>query len=410
MTFEINEKRIDEFYESFSDLYKDRIDKCVEIIVTAKLEHQRVCVVTGSGPNIHEGATTLIAELINKGIIEGGVLTSSAVIAHEMAGSLDRVKRVNVIEQKINLSSYGISLPRGDVFEITEMSEQQMNKIQNEMKLDTELIEKIKCAPGSTIIKAAGNMAYPMGLRSEMLAESILDICDNELEGKYAFEYIAGLGADTLTMIGAGAKNNVPVMVSIPQMVGGGCVGMSVGDSITVHDRSKINAHMLGNSAVIIESGLALAQEIHDGPYETYTGHGIWSQWQGEPVYSLRNKKLIRFDLDPNLEKVWRQQRGDSLVQQAIDEGKPKTKVTGVPFRMEMSGFARLESSLPVIGDLGEIWPIVAHRVAKDLGIKLDFMSYKQETEEGKKMRTWIVDNIKPVDKEKMLKEVSKLE
>ncbi len=50
-------------------------------------------VVTGSGPNLHEGVTTLIAELIHKGVVDG-VVTSSAVVAHEMAGTLDRVKRV----------------------------------------------------------------------------------------------------------------------------------------------------------------------------------------------------------------------------------------------------------------------------------------------------------------------------
>ena len=32
------------------------------------------------------------------------------------------------------------------------------------------------------------------------------------------------------------------------------------------------------------------------------------------------------------------------------------------------------------------------------LQIELDFMSYKQETAEGKAMREWIVDNVKPLD------------
>ena len=26
----------------------------------------------------------------------------------------------------------------------------------------------------------------------------------------------------------------------------------------------------------VIESAVALTQEIHDGPFECYTGHGIW--------------------------------------------------------------------------------------------------------------------------------------
>jgi hypothetical protein len=55
----------------------------------------RVVVVTGSGSNIHEGVTTQVAELIHKGLVDG-VITSSAVIAHEMAGALDRVKKARL--------------------------------------------------------------------------------------------------------------------------------------------------------------------------------------------------------------------------------------------------------------------------------------------------------------------------
>ena len=97
-------------------------------------------------------------------------------------------------------------------------------------------------------------------------------------------------------------------------------------------------------------------------------------------------------------------------MQQAIADGKPKTKLTGVPFRMEMSGFARLEGSIPIIGDIGEIWPVIAMRAAADLGIKLEFMSYKQETEEGQKMREWIVDNVDFIHKQQMLKKVEELD
>ncbi|MBD3350406.1 MAG: hypothetical protein GF364_02865 [Candidatus Lokiarchaeota archaeon] len=241
-----------------------------------------------------------------------------------------------------------------------------------------------------------------MGLRTERLAEDLLDLAVNKFNKKYSLEFLAGLGADPMTMIGAAAYKQIPVLVSIPQLVGGGAVGLCIGDSISIHDRCAKNAEILGNADVIIESGLALAQEIHDGPFETYTGHGIWAQWDNKPVYSLKGKHLIRFDLDENLEKVWQQQRDSSKIQKAIADGKPKTKITGVPFRMEMSGFARLETSIPIVGDLGEIWPIVASRVAKDLDIKLDFMSYKQETTQGKEMREWIVDNVKYIDRKKL--------
>lgn len=39
-------------------------------VVDAKKKGGKVAVVTGSGPNIHEGVTTLIAELMDKGIVD----------------------------------------------------------------------------------------------------------------------------------------------------------------------------------------------------------------------------------------------------------------------------------------------------------------------------------------------------
>jgi hypothetical protein len=49
------------------------------------------------------------------------------------------------------------------------------------------------------------------------------------------------------------------------------------------------------------------------------------------------------------------------------------------------------------------IWPVFALSIADALGIGLEFMSYKQETQEGRDMREWIVENIKYLDREKML-------
>jgi len=153
---------------------------------------------------------------------------------------------------------------------------------------------------------------------------------------------------------------------------------------------------------MIIESGVALSQEIHDGPFETYTGHGIWSGWEGRRTYSLEKKILVRIDLDENLQTVWELERSGGEVQETIDRGLPKTKTFKVPFRMEMSGFARLEGSIPVVCDLGVAWPIIAARVAGALGIGLDFVSYPQETQEGKTMREWIVDSIEPIDRHRL--------
>jgi hypothetical protein len=208
-------------------------------------------------------------------------------------------------------------------------------------------------------------------------------------------------------MLGAGAKKGVPVLVTIPQLVGGGYVGIGIGDSIPISQRSARIAQMLGDADIILESAVALTQEIHDGPFETYTGHGIWSWWQGLPVYSLAKKTLVRIDLDENLRKAQDLQKENAMIQEAIAKGLPKTKISKIPFRMEMSAFARLEGSLPVIGDIGMVWPVMASKLADAMGVKLEFMSYKQETPDGKAMREWIVDNIKMFDRDKMLQRVA---
>ena len=111
----------------------------------------------------------------------------------------------------------------------------------------------------------------------------------------------------------------------------------------------------------------------------------------------------MRIDLDPALEKVWNAEQGGGEVQRAIVEGLPKTKLFKVPFRMEMSGFARLEGSIPFFGDIGVVWPLIASRVAERLGFCLDFLSYPQDTEAGKRMRCDIVQNVHPLDRGQML-------
>ena len=70
---------------------------------------------------------------------------------------------------------------------------------------------------------------------------------------------------------------------------------------------------------------------------------------------------------------------------------------------MEMSAFARHDGSIPVVGDIGKVWPVIAHDVAEGLGVELEFLSASQDTKEGTDMRKWIVRNVKPLDREKML-------
>lgn len=379
-----------------------RIHESADAIIVAKERGGKVAVVTGSGPNIHEGVTTLIAELMRVGIIDG-VSTSSAVIAHEMGGTLDKVKRCAGAPLGVNPEW----LPRGGEFELTEMDAEVFAEIIENMPLDTELMAKLEAAPGKTIIKAAGNLGYPMGLWMEKLSVEIMALA--RAHGK-SFEEIAGLGADERTMIGIGARKGLPVMVTIPQLVGGGLTGLCIGDSIPLMQRATRLANMLESADVIIESAVALTQEIHDGPFELYTGHGLWSAWQGHFAYSLEGKKLIRIDLDPALDEICRIEKEGGAVQSAIADGLPKTKMFKVPFRMEMSGFARHEGSTAIIADLGVAWPLIAQRVAERLKIDLQFMSYPQQTEQGKAMREWIVREVKPLSRAKMLESLAVLQ
>lgn len=368
----------------------------VQRIVECKRQGGKVVVATGSGPNLHEGVTTLIAELMTKGIVDG-VLTSSAVIAHEMAGALDKVKRVDGRQ----LGFDPATLPKGFTFEMTELPDAELAELRHEMEIDDDLLARCRQATGSVIIKAAGNMAYPMGLRSERLAREIMSMAQTY---GLPFETVAGWGADPRTMLGAGAELGLPVLVSVPQLIGGGAVGLAIADSISIGERCMRVAQLLASADVIIESAVALTQEIHDGPFETHTGHGIWAGWDGYRTFSLEGKTLIRIDLDPNLKNAWITERQSRTVQEAIDQGLPKTKLTGIPFRMEMSGFSRLEGSLPVVGDIGVIWPVLACKTAEALGIALDFVSHPQQTPEGKAMREWIVEDVSPVRRAKMLK------
>jgi len=390
----IDRGAIEARYKSLPPKTRTRVDQAVRAVVEAKERDGRVVAVVGSGPNIHEGVTTLIAELIHKKIIDG-VSTSAAVIGHEMAGALERVKRIDG-------RAFGFDpdrLPCDGQFEVSLISEEMIEAYQREVHIDVSLYRKMRRAKGNTIIKVAGNMAYPTGLRTERLARDVLAL---SRRCGLPFEQVAGYGADPYTMIGAGARKQVPVLVTVPQLVGSGEVGLCIGDSISISERCHRMAHLLAGADVIIESALALSQEIHDGPFERFTGHGVWADWEGGWTYSLKDKQIVRIDLDPNLEKAWQRERSSGMVSRAVDQGLPKTTSMAIPFRMEMSGFARIPGSLPVVGDIGEIWPILATKVADALGVNLDIMSCKQSLPAGHEFREWIVRHVKPVDRDSM--------
>lgn len=390
----INYNLINELYNNLSKQNKEWVDMSIEKMVQAKERGGNIVVVTGSGPNIHEGVTTLIAELIHKGIIDG-VTTSSAVVAHEMAGALEKVHRVD--GRKLGIPQE--KLPIDNLVEASILPEEDALMIKEEFPYDEDYIAKILAQDGNTIIKAAGNLAYPLGLRTERIAREAEALAK---ANGLPLETVVGHGADRMTMLGAAAANNKELLVTVPQLVGGAAVGLAIGDSISITERSMRIAKMMGKADIIIESAVALTQEIHDGPFEMYTGHGIWPDHEGYYTYSLADKTIIRIDLDPNLELAWKKQRESNIVQEAIAKGLPKTKLTGVPFRMEMSGFSRLPGSIPIIDDIGKVWPIIALKVSERLGISLDFISYPQATEEGQKMREWIVKNVRPVNRKKM--------
>jgi len=390
----IDRKVIENMFNNLPSKAQVRLKRAKNWIVNAKEKGGKVVAVVGSGPNLHEGVTTLLAELIHKGIIDG-VSTSSAVINHEMAGTLEKVKRFDGV-------AFGFErekLPSDGFFEVSILSNTELEEFQREIPIDIALYQKMRQAKGDNIIKVAGNMAYPTGLRTERLARDVLAMAKR---CGVPFEQMAGYGADRLTMIGAGAEHNTPVLVTVPQLIGGGEVGLAVGDSLSLSERCYRIAHLLDSADVIIESALALSQEVHDGPFERFTGHGVWADWEGGWTYSLADKKIVRIDLDPNLEKAWMQERKSKMVTDAVHRGLPKTKLMRIPFRMEMSGFARIPGSLPIVGDIGEIWPLLATMVADALDVKLDFMSYKQSLPAGEKVREWIVKHVQPVNRERM--------
>ncbi|CAO0822270.1 conserved hypothetical protein [Desulfarculales bacterium] len=358
--------------------------------IKVKERGNRVVVVTGSGPNLHEGVTTMLAALVAAGLVDG-IITSSAVVGHEMAGTLERVRRVE--GAKLGLPPQVLSAD-GKV-EVSLLGALDLERVGRDTVIDLDLYRRMLSASGNEIIKVAGNLAYPTGLWAERLARHLEPLAKG---AGLPLEAVAGLGADPLTMLGACARRGAPCLVSVPQLVGGGQIGLAVGDAISVSRRSELVAELLAGADLIVESGLALAQEIHDGPFELFTGHGLWARHEGLPTFSLRDKALVRIDLDPTIRQIWEKERQGREVAHSIDQGLPKACHLNLPFRMEMSGFARLPGSLPLIGDLGVLWPLLAVKVAKSLGVKPAFVCYKQGFALGESLRQFIVSQVRPVD------------
>jgi hypothetical protein len=366
------------------------VSQAVRLWAKIKRAGGKVVVATGSGPNLHESVTCQVAELVRLGLVDG-VLTSAAVAGHEMAGALERVKRV----EGARLGLDPAILPADGRVEVSLLGAEAFERLAAQTALDPDHYRALLSAPGPEIVKVAGNLAYPTGLWLERMARSLQKLAK---KAGLPLEAVAGLGCDPLTMLGACARQKTPCLVTVPQMVGGGQVGLAIADSISVTERSSRIAALLASADLIIESGVALTQEIHDGPLETYTGHGLWANHEGFQTYSLENKAVVRIDLDPALKLAWRMQRDSQTVAQAIHQGKPKAIGTGLAFRMEMSGFARLPGSLPITADLGAVWPNLSARLCKALGVKPGFLCYKQGTPPGEAVRDYIVEHVLPMD------------
>ena len=378
-----------------------RLGRAVRTWAAVKEKGGKVVVATGSGPNLHEGVTAQVAELVRLGLVDG-VLTSSAVVGHEMAGSLELVRRV----EGARLGMDAALLPADGRAEVALLPPGRLEKLEKDLDIDRGRLRDMLAAPGPNITKVAGNLAYPTGLWVERMAAGLQAPCR---EKNRPLEWAAGMGAHELTMLGACAAKGVPCLVTVPQLVGGGRVGMAVGDSVSISERSKLVAELLGSADMIIESGVALTQEIHDGPLELHTGHGMWSLHDGGKCFSLADKAIVRIDLDPQLERVWAMQREKNAVANAIDRGLPKAVSMAAPFRMEMSGFARVAGSLPITADLGAVWPVLASRTAKSLGVNLGFLCYKQGTPKGEEIRRFMVDEVTPFDPGRALKALERV-
>ena len=60
----IDRRAIEDMYNGLAQKTRRRLRQATKTIVKAKERGGKVVAVVGSGPNIHEGDTTLIAELI----------------------------------------------------------------------------------------------------------------------------------------------------------------------------------------------------------------------------------------------------------------------------------------------------------------------------------------------------------
>ncbi|HDR17095.1 MAG TPA: hypothetical protein ENN79_16740, partial [Desulfobacteraceae bacterium] len=118
----IDRRTIQKMNDELSPQVRQRVDEAADRVAAAKERGGSVVAVLGSGPNLHEGVTCLVAGLMKKGIIDG-VSTSSAVINHEMGGTLEKVKRIDGVSAGFDPDR----LPADGVMEVSIMPRRRLS-------------------------------------------------------------------------------------------------------------------------------------------------------------------------------------------------------------------------------------------------------------------------------------------
>lgn len=350
---------LDERYRALQDDERVRLDGAVASLVEAKKRRQRVVAVIAGEVHLSRGITLLVADLMRKGIIDA-VLTTAAIIDHEMSGVLEKVKRIENPPAGLHREDGSAD----GVMNVALLSPRMIERFREEMDIDVSSYRAMLGAPGPITVEPAGGGTWPGGKRTSILSGFVLS---QSRRCRIPFEEMAGYGADPGTMIGAGARSGIPVLVP-PSCLDddGGSIGLAIRESLSPSERSGRVAEIMNRAHLIIAST--------DGPGCTFpAGFAQGGPWDGSgektPEYSGR-RTIVLID-GPH-----------SDVQLTPDERK-----AGEP------------GSLIITGGLETSWSLLAFRAAKALGIALDFVPCARGRNESERLREWIAARIEPADK-----------
>ncbi|MBN2282978.1 MAG: hypothetical protein JXO48_03725 [Deltaproteobacteria bacterium] len=349
---------LDERYRALPDDERVRLDDAVASLVEAKKRRQRVVAVITGEVHLSRGITLLVADLMRKGIVDA-VLTTAVIIDHEMSGVLEKVKRIE--KPPAGLHREGGSAD--GVMNVALLSPRMIERFRDEMDIDVSSYRAMLGAPGTITVEPAGGGTWPGGKRTALLSGFVLS---QSRHCRIPFEEMAGYGADPGTMIGAGARAGLPVLVP-PSCLDddGGAVGLAIRESLSPSERSGRVAEIMNRAHLIITST--------DGPGCTFpagfTQGGPWGGGEAPPECSGRRTIVL---IDGPLHDV---------------PPTPGDHRAGEP------------ESLIITGGLDTSWSLLAFRAAEALGITLDFVPCARGRDEGERLREWIAARIEPADK-----------